>query len=296
MANTVIGTRSPNGSVGVLGWLDNADLKVYRQGVLEGFAYASETSLTKGTAVAENNTGERDLLACTNNLTAISFPGAPTTASRQRWDAVVAFKNPAITANVSNGVNTIDVQVVSGAEAVIGSAVMPSMANIRSAITNGSVAFVAVLGYMDRRTGVAISAGYWNRNLSEMSICPVPVGTELVVPTGINLANVYLGTAWVDSDYIQSEFIRVTRSIPVGSTTIAGVTWQNTYASAPAITSSVSSTNDLNLYFATHTGINNSNRSFTIGLRSTAASAASLPVSHVITGVSATHKISRRTA
>lgn len=165
MANSYLGTKEPKGNVGVRGVVDAGELSVFTQGILSGFAAASAASFTlqiggvSGTqdvAVAKNTAGESTLLVGTAGQ---SLPfiigGAPSTPGQSRTDAIVAYKDSTLTASSNNGIDTVDYKVIAGTAATTGTQTPPSLSTIRAGITNGSLAFVAVLGYVTIAQGAS---------------------------------------------------------------------------------------------------------------------------------------------
>jgi hypothetical protein len=175
MANTVLGARSPRGNVGVRGVVDSGEVSAYTAGVLSGFAATGASSWTidiggssgvQDVAIARNPAGESELLVGTAGQ-ALDFTvgGAPGTPGQSRTDALVAYKDVTVVSSVNDAIDAVDFQVVAGTAATTGSQVPPNDATIRSAITNGSTAFVAVIGYVTVAHGASsVSTGNYVKN------------------------------------------------------------------------------------------------------------------------------------
>lgn len=157
MANSVIGTRSPNGNVGVNGVVDSAELSMLTPGALSGFALSAGSGMTvqaggtpgvQDVAVVRNTAGGSDALV--GNGAAVSFDigAAPATSGQTRVDALVVWKDSTLVTSENNGYDTVGYQTVAGQAATTGSQVAPSDSDIRAAIPNGAAAFYAVIGYV----------------------------------------------------------------------------------------------------------------------------------------------------
>lgn len=240
MANAYLGARSPKGNVGVRGVADSGELSAYSAGVLSGFTAASAASWTlqiggvSGTqdvAVAKNAGGESELLVGTAGQSlAFIIGGAPGTPGQSRTDAIVAYKDSTVTSVVNDAIDAVDYLVVAGTAATTGSQVPPSDSTIRAAITNGSLAFVTVLGYVTVAYGAgSISTSNFARNLSNPLISTITVASQterdaLPLYEGIKVfredtdaTEIYDGSAWLTFD---SKWQTYTPAIAFGASNI----------------------------------------------------------------------------
>lgn len=164
MANSIIGTRSPNGNVGVRGVVDSGELSIFDAwtitqyqsatsgGVLQGFGLVSSGStVTAGgvttiqdVCIGRNSSGESDLLVGNGPGVTFSLGGAPETSGQSRIDALVVWKDTTVVSTQNDGYDAVSYTVVAGTTAL--NPVPPTEAQIRSAITNGSTAMLAVIG------------------------------------------------------------------------------------------------------------------------------------------------------
>lgn len=156
MANSILGTRSPNGNVGVSGVIDSGELSMLSAGALSGFALAAVGGMnvgaggvagTQDVAVAKNTAGASDLLVGNGASMTFTLGAAPATSGQSRIDALVVWKDSTITSTTNNGLDAVGYQVVPGTAATTGSQQPPSEATIRASIPNGSGAFYAVIAY-----------------------------------------------------------------------------------------------------------------------------------------------------
>lgn len=154
MANEIVGTRSPNGAVGVRGVADSGELSMLSAGALSGFSVAVDTGFNllvggvagvQDVAVSKNSAGESDLLVGNGTPLAFTLPGAPGTSGQAQIHSLVLWKDAAIVSTVNDGLDAVGYQVVSGASATTGTQVPPSEAEIRAEIPNGATAFMAVV-------------------------------------------------------------------------------------------------------------------------------------------------------
>lgn len=151
MVNSQFGTNAPNGSVGVSGWLRNADMRLYTPGVIDGFTpqfnglVVSPAHSTYNVCLAANANGDRDVLAL-NGVDQVKINlSAPPTPGQARCYAIVVYKLPADSATTNNGIGTVQMAAVAGPDSVAGSEVPPSDTTIRQAISGGSTAYLAVV-------------------------------------------------------------------------------------------------------------------------------------------------------
>lgn len=164
MANDIVGTRSPNGAVGVFGVVDSGELAAFNAwsipaynpptvgGVIRGFGLvasgltvnAGGSTTVQDVAVARNSAGESDCLVGSGPSIQFTIPVAPGTSGQSRIDALVLWKDTTVVSALNNGYDAVGYQVVSGTAAT--SPVEPTEATIRAAIPNGATAMISVLG------------------------------------------------------------------------------------------------------------------------------------------------------
>lgn len=156
MANLILGTRSPNGNVGVSGVVDSGELSMLSAGALSGFALAALTGMqvgaggvagTQDAAVAKNPADASDLLVGNGAQMVFILGAAPGTSGQSRTDALVVWKDTTVLSTQNNGYDAVGYQVVPGAAATTGAQQPPSDATIRAALPNGGSAFYAIVGY-----------------------------------------------------------------------------------------------------------------------------------------------------
>lgn len=163
MANSIIGTRSPNGAVGVSGVIDSGELSLLRGNNNSIAAYQGETvggginnyalsasglNITVShsgatTMIGKDQLGQSDLFYGTASFT-MTMQSAPGTSGQSRIDAIVVYKDTTVVSTQNNGFDAMSYQVVTGTAAA--APVAPTVAQIRAAITNGATAFICVLG------------------------------------------------------------------------------------------------------------------------------------------------------
>lgn len=157
MANSILGTRSPNGNVGVSGVVDSGELSMLTAGALSGFALTALAGMnvaaggvagTQDVAVAKNPAGASDLLVGNGASMNFAIGAAPGTSGQSRTDVLVVWKDTTVLATQNNGYDSVGYSVVPGAAATTGTQQPPSEATIRAAIPNGGSAFYAIVGYV----------------------------------------------------------------------------------------------------------------------------------------------------
>ena len=152
MAVSNLGTNAPNGTVGVSGWMRNGESNRWTPGTIIGF-----TPVFNGLAIepaggwnvnyaqAVNINGDVMILGANTADTTSLQLSAPTTSGQSIVYAIVASVDANASTTANNGVGLVSLLAIPGAAATTGSAVAPSDAKIRQAITNGATAFVAVV-------------------------------------------------------------------------------------------------------------------------------------------------------
>lgn len=152
MAVSQLGTNAPNGSVNVNGWLRNAENDRYSPGVINGFTPSfSGMSITpaggssSNSCLATNQNGDTEVFGLNVPDTTTLQLSAPKTSGQSVVYSIVAYRDvTARTAN-NNGVGTVGIVAVAGIPTTTANASAPTDTMIRSAIPNGSTAYLCVL-------------------------------------------------------------------------------------------------------------------------------------------------------
>jgi hypothetical protein len=192
MPQTILGTRSPNGNVGVRGVVDSGELSMLNQGVLSGFDYRISGDIgidriafggqsgIQDVAVAKNSNGESDLLVGNGQQVIIDGFLQPAIENQSIIYQVVIYKDSTIVTTQNDGVDTVDYMLVASAPSVNPSAPDDSM--IRASIPNGFSAFYAIIATVIRTYGGSLA--YDSAILNRARLIPtVSVDNYMISPT-----------------------------------------------------------------------------------------------------------------
>ena len=171
MATSNLGTNAPNGTVGVSGFMRNAESTRYAPGIVSGF-----TPVFNGLSVqpaggspinycqAVNSNGDTEILGLnTADTTALQL-SAPTTSGQSVIWSIVVYRDVTQSTTANNGVGSVQMVALPGAAATTGSQTALTYPQIRSAITNGATAMLAVV--MD------ITVAYGQNSLAAGNVFP----------------------------------------------------------------------------------------------------------------------------
>lgn len=196
MANAILGTRSPNGNVSVLGVIDSGELSMLSAGALSGFsvtAGAGYTLVVGGTsgvqdcAVVRNTSNSSDLLVGNGASMTFTLTSAPATSGQSRTDALVVWKDTTVTSTLNNGLDAVGYQVVNGIASTTGTHQPPNESAIRAAIPNGAAAFYAVIAYSTLAFGAVNSASAQiSRVQSRINAANAPISDTGWIPLTLN--------------------------------------------------------------------------------------------------------------
>lgn len=173
MVNSLLGTNAPNGTVGVHGWLRNADNTRFYPGVIMGFTPSfSGMSIIPAydpynVCLAINANGDMDVIALNDRDSGSQLQlSAPTSYGQSRCYAIVVSKSGNATTTANDGVGTISYTAVAGSDASRGSELPPTDATIRRQIPDGSTAYVCVVSTVQVNYGdTSLSASSVNASL-----------------------------------------------------------------------------------------------------------------------------------
>lgn len=152
MAVSNLGTNSPNGTVGVSGFMRNAESNRFNPGIVRGF-----TPVFNGLSVqpaggsrvnyaqAVNSNGDTEILGLNTTDTTSLQLSAPTTSGQSVVWSIIVYRDVTQTTSANNGVGSVHMVALKGAAATTGSQTALTYAQIRSAITNGATAMLAVV-------------------------------------------------------------------------------------------------------------------------------------------------------
>lgn len=153
MVVSKVGTNSPDGTVGVEGWLRNAGYKRYYPGVIEGFkpritGYGLRVFPgydDYNVCLAINNVGDMKVFALHySDWSSFIDLSAPTSPGQSRCYAIVVYETTDDYTETNNGVGTVFYGAVPGADAPKGSELPPTDATIREQLKDGSTAWICV--------------------------------------------------------------------------------------------------------------------------------------------------------
>lgn len=171
MAVSNLGTNAPNGTVGVSGFMRNAESSRFAPGIVSGF-----TPVFNGLSVqpaggspvnycqAENSNGDTEILGLNTTDTTSLQLSAPTTSGQSVVWSIVVYRDVTQSTTANNGVGSVQMVALKGAAATTGSQTGLTYAQIRSAITNGATAMLAVV--MD------ITVAYGQNSLGAGNVYP----------------------------------------------------------------------------------------------------------------------------
>ena len=178
MVDSQFGTNAPNGSVGVYGWLRNADMRRYTPGIIDGFAGRisgmsyQPASSPYNTCLATNANGDRDVISLNTSDDNAKLPlSAPPTPNQARCYAIVVYKLATDEATQNNGLGTVHITAVPGTDSTQGSEIPPSDSAIRSAIAGGSTAYICVVAVVSVYYGdTSLDIGHINARLVDDTV------------------------------------------------------------------------------------------------------------------------------
>ena len=171
MAISNLGTNAPNGNVGVSGFMRNAESSRFAPGIVSGF-----TPVFNGLSVqpaggsplnycqAVNSNGDTEILGLNTTDTTSLQLSAPTTSGQSVIWSIVVYRDVTQSTTANNGVGSVQMVALPGAAATTGSQTALTYAQIRSAITNGATAMLAVV--MD------ITVAYGQNSLNAGNVYP----------------------------------------------------------------------------------------------------------------------------
>ena len=152
MAVSNLGTNAPNGTVGVSGFMRNAESIRFAPGIVSGF-----TPVFNGLSVqpaggspvnyaqSVNSNGDTEILGLNTTDTTSLQLSAPTTSGQSVVWSIVVYRDVTETTTANNGVGSVRMVALNGAAATTGLQTALTYPQIRSAITNGATAMLAVV-------------------------------------------------------------------------------------------------------------------------------------------------------
>ena len=171
MAISNLGTNAPNGTVGVSGFMRNAESTRYAPGIVSGFSpvfNGLSVQPAGGSPInycqAVNSNGDTEILGLNTTDTTSLQLSAPTTSGQSVVWSIVVYRDVTQSTTANNGVGSVQMVALPGAAATTGSQTALTYAQIRSAITNGATAMLAVV--MD------ITVAYGQNSLSVGNVYP----------------------------------------------------------------------------------------------------------------------------
>lgn len=171
MAVSNLGTNAPNGTVGVSGFMRNAESTRFAPGIVSGFSpvfnglsVQPAGGSTLNYCQAVNSNGDTEILGLnTTDTTALQL-SAPTTSGQSVVWSIVVYRDVTQTTTANNGVGSVQMVALKGAAATTGSQTALTYPQIRSAIPNGATAMLAVV--MD------ITVAYGQNSLNAGNVYP----------------------------------------------------------------------------------------------------------------------------
>lgn len=185
MVDSVVGTNSPNGSVGVSSWLRNADERRFTSGVIIGFNL-SLSGMTVSPVLGEYNictarnaNGDCDVFALNHADPTVKLTLAtPPTPGQGRCYSIVAYKLAAEKTSQNNGIGSIHFAAVPGPDTTQNNENPPTEAAIREAIAEGSTAYICTIGTVVVYYGDTTLD--WSRVNARNSFTSVPINGSRV--------------------------------------------------------------------------------------------------------------------
>lgn len=171
MAVSNLGTNAPNGTVGVSGFMRNAESTRFAPGIVSGF-----TPVFSGLSVqpaggstlnycqAVNSNGDCEILGLNTTDTTSLQLSAPTTSGQSVVWSIIVYRDVTQSTTANNGVGSVQMAALKGVPATTGSQTALTYTQIRSAIANGSTALLAVV--MD------ITVAYGQNSLGAGNVYP----------------------------------------------------------------------------------------------------------------------------
>lgn len=152
MAVSNLGTNAPNGTVGVSGFMRNAELSAYSPGIMSGFVPAMNglsispaAGSVNNYAVAVNSAGDRELVGINStDMTSLQL-SSPTTSGQSVVWSIVVYRDVTKTTTANNGVGSVQMVALKGVAATTNTETALTYPQIRSAIPNGQTAMCAVV-------------------------------------------------------------------------------------------------------------------------------------------------------
>ena len=171
MTTSNLGTNAPNGTVGVSGFMRNSENTRYAQGIVSGFSPVFNGLSVQPAggspinyAQAVNSNGDTEILGLNTTDTTSLQLSAPTTSGQSVIWSIVVYRDVTQTTTANNGVGSVQMVALPGAAATTGSQTALTYPQIRSAITNGATAMLAVV--MD------ITVAYGQNSLGAGNVYP----------------------------------------------------------------------------------------------------------------------------
>ena len=171
MAVSNLGTNAPNGTVGVSGFMRNSESTRYAPGIVSGFSPVFNGLSVQPAggspinyAQAVNSNGDTEILGLNTTDTTSLQLSAPTTSGQSVIWSIVVYRDVTQSTTANNGVGSVQMVALMGAAAKTGSQTALTYPQIRSAITNGATAMLAVV--MD------ITVAYGQNSLGAGSVFP----------------------------------------------------------------------------------------------------------------------------
>lgn len=152
MAVSNLGTNAPNGTVGVSGFMRNAELSVYSPGIMSGFvpsmnglSISPAAGSVNNYAVAVNSAGDRELVGINStDMTSLQL-SSPTTSGQSVVWSIVVYRDVTRTTTANNGVGSVQMVALKGVAATTNTETALTYPQIRAAIPNGQTAMCVVV-------------------------------------------------------------------------------------------------------------------------------------------------------